>query len=184
MSTADPRRLGYAAGRGRGRDSDSWYTPARYVEAVRTALGHEGIALDPFSSREANAVVGADLYYTEEDDAFRQDWRAPTVFMNPPYSGRLVLDAVRTFLDRYDSGAFARGIILMNATTDTRAGQLVLRRALAVCFTDHRIAFWNADGKAISGNTKGQMFAYFGPSGTDQQFREEFAEIGAVMSHG
>src|SRR5437660_5851756 len=65
---ADAERLGYVGKRpGIRRDSDSWFTPAQYLDAVRAVLGR--IDLDPFSSEAANLSVRAKRYYTESDDA-------------------------------------------------------------------------------------------------------------------
>jgi hypothetical protein len=49
----------------------------------------------------------------------------------------------------------------------------------AICFPSKRIAFWNADGKAISGNTRGQMFLYFGHD--RKAFRSVFGDLGVVI---
>lgn len=176
-STANPKRLGYVGKTpgGTKRDSNAWFTPPRYLDAVRLALGGS-INLDPFSSTEANSKVEAEQFFTEEDDAFSRDWSVQsdgnvfdakagnkrTVFMNPPYSGKLCSEAVTRFLDEYKSGSFTHGIFLVNNATETKWFQRALVECSAVCFTGHRISFWNADGKAQSGNTRGQAFLYFG----------------------
>lgn len=183
VSTADPRRLGYVGSVPQGpRDSDAWFTPAKYVLAARQSLGGY-ISLDPFSSIEANKVVQADRFLTESDDAFKQDWfprvrtedeRPRTVWMNPPYGAGLVTDAVTLFLNHYQAGLFDRGIILVNNATETKWFQKALTRASALTLTNHRISFWNADGKAVSGNTRGQAFFFFGedPGGFIQVFSD------------
>ena len=182
---AEGSRLGYV-GRapGASRDSNSWYTPAPYIEAARNALGG-AIDLDPFSSLEANKVVKATRFFTEEDDAFAQNWASPVggdnrVWMNPPYSGKLCADAVSRFLDEVNAGTITAGVFLVNNATETRWFQRALKMASAVCFTDHRISFWNADGKAISGNTRGQTFFYFGEK--PALFASAFSARGTVIT--
>lgn len=142
------------------RDSDSWYTPACYLDAARKVLG--GIDLDPFSSYEANRKVRATQYLTVSYDSIANEWpKARTVWMNPPYSAGLCGKAAERFIDQYKKGRFDHGIVLVNNATDTKWFKVLAQHAAAVAFTDHRISFWNADGKAVSGNTRGQCFLLF-----------------------
>lgn len=173
---ADVSRLGYVGKRPGSRDSDSWFTPPRYLEGVRSVLGR--IDLDPFSSAIANQTVKAKHYYTEADNAFDKSWLAGSVFMNPPY-GKLCRSAVEKFTDEFQRGHFKTGIVLVNNATETRFFQLLLETASAVCFTNHRISFYNADGKRISGNTRGQAFFYFGQK--RNLFRKTFTQFGSVL---
>jgi hypothetical protein len=46
--------------------SAEWFTPACYIEAVRAVLGT--IDLDPASCEEANRIVGATRYHTQESE--------------------------------------------------------------------------------------------------------------------
>ncbi len=174
---ADAKHLGYVGRKPGTRDSDAWFTPARYIAAVRAVLGR--IDLDPFSSDIANLTVQASAYYTEQDDAFSNSWLARSVFCNPPY-GKVCRRAVEKFVEEYRRGTFQHGIILVNNATETRAAQLLFKTASAVCFTDHRIAFSNADGKGVSGNTRGQCFFYFGSK--LGLFRKVFAQFGSVLA--
>jgi hypothetical protein len=185
---ADRERLGYV-GRLPGvsaRDSDSWYTPAAYLEAARTALGG-AIYLDPYTSDAANQRVGAAVTYTLENPAPAGElWPVgPSCWMNPPYSGALVLTASEQFVSAFQARRFERGIVLVNNATETRFFGLLLRAAAAVCFTDHRISFDSLDGKRISGNTRGQAFFYFDRQrARAKEFAAAFAPFGPVMRCG
>lgn len=66
-------------------------TPEWLVEKARRVLGR--IALDPASSAEANARVGADRYITRDEDGLGATWEGP-VFLSPP-GGRLGTTQVR-----------------------------------------------------------------------------------------
>lgn len=186
MNYATSNRLGYIGSkpgaRDASRDSDSWYTPQQYIEAARRVMGK--IDFDPFSSPEANARVKAKRYLTAADDATTAKWtasngKAMSVWMNPPYSSKLVKAAAALFTENVRNGAIAEGIVLVNNATDTLWFHELLAAASAVCFTKGRIAFENVDGKNISGNTRGQAFLYFG--GNVAKFKAEFSAFGAVI---
>ncbi len=181
-NSANANRLGYVGkrpGSSIRRDSDSWFTPARYLDAARSVLGR--IDLDPFSSPLANLTVRARHYFTESDDAFTKTWDAGTVWMNPPY-GRSCRAAVEKFVEQFVSGHFQSGIVLVNNATETKMFQLLLATGAAVCFTNHRISFTNRDGKRISGNTRGQAFFYFGRDAKIPAFAVAFTPFGKVLS--
>ena len=182
MSTANVVKLAYV-GRQPGttaRDSDSWFTPASYIERARSSLPNGVIDFDPFSSVAANRTVRANVYYTVDDDALTKEWpRVRSVWMNPPYSGALCSNAVNRFCDEYVSGTFDAGVILVNNATETKWFQRMLKLATTVCFTSHRISFENIDGKRKSGTTRGQAFLYFGLNSA--RFTEAFSDVGAVI---
>lgn len=185
MEKAKAAHLGYVGSvPGRtalGRDSDSWYTPQRYIESARAVLGR--IDLDPFSSLTANGRVRARRFITAEQDATRTAWTTPSksirVWMNPPYSSRLIKAACGLFVEGVKCGRIEAGIVLVNNATDTLWFHELMSEAAAVCFTKGRIAFENFDGKHVSGNTRGQAFVYFGPDA--EVFRAEFAKYGCVL---
>jgi phage N-6-adenine-methyltransferase len=185
QSTADYRLLAYAGSPSKpDRDSNDWHTPAQYIEAARIVLGR--IDLDPFSSAKANETVKADRYFTKADNALPpRHWadRPITVWANPPY-GRGVIDAAITrFL--VELPRLSAAIVLTNNATETRWFQSMMRECQAVCFTDHRIAFVSPDNKAVSGNTRGQCFFYFGQRW--DRFARAFKQFGpccAVIAQG
>lgn len=162
------------------RDSDSWFTPPEYLDSVRTVLGR--IDLDPFSSEVANEIVGATHIFTTDKSAFENDWnigKDVKVFMNPPYSAGLCGRAVNRFVDQFEASSFEEGIVLANNATDTRWFSALVNHCSAICFTNHRISFWNSDRKNVSANTRGQAFIYFGKSCS--KFKKTFEKHGFVM---
>ena len=159
-----------------GRDSDSWYTPSEYIESARQVLGT--IDLDPFSSALANDVVKATRYHSEDDSSLEVEWNANAVWMNPPY-GPLCSAAVDKFIEQFTKRNFVEGIILVNNSTDTKWFKRLAEHASAWCFTDHRIGFNAPDGKSLGGNTRGQVFIYFGAN--IQKFKQQFDKHGLVL---
>lgn len=184
-SKADTNKLAYIGAKPgtepkQKRDSDSWFTPAEYIDSVRAVLGK--IDLDPFSSDHANEIVGATHIFTLQNSAFDNDWKVAEkvrVFMNPPYSAGLCGRSVNRFIDQYQAKRFVEGIVLANNATDTRWFSALVTRCDSICFTNHRISFWNADRKNISGNTRGQAFFYFG--NRPEKFKKTFEKHGFVM---
>ena len=189
---ANVNRLAYI-GRKPGaetRDPDSWYTPRTYVNAARRVMG--GIDLDPFSSPEANETIQARHFFTTSVSAFNRQWRTPKmakeypdglrVWMNPPYSAGLIHRAVSAFLEAHAAGHIAQAVILANNSTDTQWFKALREVAEGVCMTTHRIAFEAVDGKRVSGNTRGQVFFYFGSPAQAEAFTVEFSHFGWCIS--
>jgi hypothetical protein len=80
--------------------NDEWCTPPHIAAAARIVLG--GIDFDPFSSPQGNESIKASKYWTKKDDAFAAPWPVhsnSSVWMNPPYSRVLIVEAVNTFSD-------------------------------------------------------------------------------------
>ena len=153
--------------------TNEWYTPAKYIEAARAVLGT--IDLDPASCAEADVVVGAGTYLTEDDDGMGHPWHG-AVWLNPPY-GRIAGDFITRLVDEYDAGRTTAAIALVNAhCTDTTWFQRLWDHTL--CFTHHRIDFARGTDRR-SGSTHGSVFAYLG--GDPQSFAEHFAQFGAVV---
>jgi phage N-6-adenine-methyltransferase len=192
-NVADVNRLAYIGrkpGAENARDPDSWYTPKTYVEAARRVMG--GIDLDPFTSSQANEIIRATYYFTQEKSAFAYPWRTPAlcklyphgfrVWMNPPYSAQLISRAIETLLEARAAGHVAQATVLVNNSTDTQWFKALREEAEAVCLTTHRIAFESLDGKRVSGNTRGQVFFYFGPAAQAEAFTVEFSRFGWCVS--
>jgi phage N-6-adenine-methyltransferase len=117
-------------------DSGEWYTPAAFMGAVHEVWPF--IELDPASSEEANRVIGAQRYFTMEDDALAQDWTSETLYLNPPY-GDVIADFIAKLLYEVEAGHVQEAIVLVPARTDT-AWFRSLRR-YPRCFISGRLKF-------------------------------------------
>lgn len=160
-------------------DGDEWYTPARYIELVRTVLGE--IDLDPASNPHAQKTVRAGRFYTKEDDGLSQPW-AGRVFIGPPYSAALVKRFITRLIHEYDAGRVTSAIALVNNCTDTSWCQSLMRASSATCFTSGRIPFERVDGAKFA-TRQGQIFALLsGDAETIGRFRTEFSSVGLIIS--
>jgi len=157
--------------------SNEWYTPARYIEAARRVLG--SIDLDPASNPFANRTVKATNFYTQEDDGLQFNWHG-NVWMNCPYgrdggeSNQGIWSA--RLIEQYRTGFVTAAVMLVNAVTDRT--WFAPLWDFPICFTDHRIRFYDEDGEAGS-PTHGNALVYLGEH--KQLFAEEFHQFGPVV---
>lgn len=163
----------------RRQENDEYYTPGEYIEMAREVMG--GIDLDPASSEEAQGVVCAERYWTYLDDGLSEnkEWLG-RVWMNPPYSRRLMMPFVERFCREWVVGNISEGIVLSYNSSDTRWCQMLLGRCSAVCFPKGRIQFYGPGGRTDAGPLKGQMFTYFSRRGTEE-FVDVFGELGVCF---
>lgn len=159
-----------------GTGENEWYTPARYIEAARAALGGE-IDLDPASSFKAQATVKAAHFYDEATDGLAQEW-AGRVWMNPPYAQPYIEQFVRKLVGEVEAGRIVAAVALTHNYTDTSWFHCAAEACSALCFTRGRIRFVSPEGVEAS-PTQGQAFFYFGNE--VDRFRRSFADIGFVV---
>lgn len=160
-------------------ESVEWYTPAKYIEAAREALG--GIDLDPASNELANVTVKAERIFTREDDGLEQDWTG-RVFVNPPYGkseeyGSLASAFCNKAMAEYENGNVEACVILVNSL-HSQNWQAALYDYL-LCFVDHRIQFISGDGEENKNPTFQNIFVYLGRDG--EKFLHAFQPFGYVM---
>jgi phage N-6-adenine-methyltransferase len=162
-------------------ESNERYTPPAIIDAARAVMG--GIELDAASCETANQIVKAEFYFTAEDNALIQTWRAKTVWCNPPYGKIKNKSMAGIFLDKmiseYDAGNFEQGIILVNACPSASWFKPAYR--FPICFTDGRIAFLDYTLTPLTQPTKDNALIYIGQN--VERFAHRFdPTIGTVVA--
>lgn len=140
--------------------SEDWYTPPRYVEAVRELFGGE-IDLDPASCAEANLTVRALNIYTAEVDGLRHRWFG-RVYLNPPWGRSTPAKGlfVRKAIAAYEGGEIDCAVLALNSNATTSAWFEPLF-SYPICFPNHRVEHYGPGGKGGAPNS-GTVFIYLG----------------------
>ena len=152
-----------------------WYTPPQYIESARKVMGT--IDCDPCTSTFAQKVVGATHYYTIDTDGLAHPWNG-TVWMNPPYTARIVSKFVDKLLGHLSNGDVTQAIMLTHNNADTAWFHKAAMRCSRACFTRGRVRFYDERGRGNS-PTHGHTFMYFGRR--HRRFAEEFSQYGWVV---
>ena len=155
---------------------NEWYTPPRYIEAARQAMG--SIDLDPCSSEVAQANVRATEYFTIEDDGLDYEWSG-NVWMNPPYGKDLIGMFCDELVAAFDSGNVTQACVLVNNATETAWFQSLLECASATCLPSGRIKFLDVTGEPAKTPLQGQAVIYFGEN--IGEFCDAFEAIGRCL---
>jgi len=170
-SLGQPTRLTLNSG-----DSE-WYTPVEFITAARAVLRE--IDLDPASTIEANMVVGAEKFFTREQDGLTREWKG-RVWLNPPYASDLIGKFIEKLKASFTSGAVPEALALVNNGTETVWFQSICEVVSAICFPKSRVRFWSPDpDRNLTSPLQGQAFLYLGKGWA--RFCEEFRHVGCVF---
>jgi phage N-6-adenine-methyltransferase len=152
---------------------NEWYTPSKYIEAARTAMG--SIDLDPASCELAQETVQSGQYFTIDDNGLTKEWRG-NVWLNPPYSK----ESVGLFATKLveETANLSQAIVLVNNATDTHWFHQIAKVATAMCFVRGRIKFNDKTGTPANSPVQGQVFIYIG--GEVEKFSQVFSEFGFI----
>ena len=162
---------------GHNSGENEWYTPAQFTTAARAAMG--SINLDPASSEIANRTVGADAFFTKEDDGLSREWNG-NVWLNPPYASPLISQFANAVADKFDSGEIDQACVLVNNATETAWFRRLAKSASAICFLSSRVKFLDMNSSPSGSPLQGQAVLYFGNS--LKSFNQAFFELG-FMCH-
>lgn len=159
-------------------ESNEWFTPSQYVEKARELMG--SIDVDPASNAYANEkVVQAKIYYDIQTNGLDKLWHG-RVWLNPPYGrdegGSNQETWSRRLIEQYEAGITKEAVLLVNANTEAKWFQPLYN--YLICFTNHRIRFYNTEGTPNQ-PTQGNAFIYFGNQ--PERFTELFGMFGVIV---
>ena len=120
--------------------TDMWSTPQKFYDKLNKEFNFD---LDPCATIE-NAKC--DLYFTEEENGLKQDWKGFTVFVNPPY-GRVIKDWVKKCHDE-SLKPNTKVVMLIPARTDTIYFHKYIYNIATIRFLKGRLKFGECTNSA------------------------------------
>ena len=166
--------------------NQEWYTPVKYIEMARSVMGT--IDTDPASNEVAQQWIKAKIFYTKEDDGYRQAWIG-NVWCNPPYGRDVKLHYgsnksapvpsywLARALELYEKNQIQQITFLLNRT-GAAWYQEKIPKFSAICEVKKRIAFHDCHGNSSSGARYYNDFLYLGAR--LEQFERVFSQIGRI----
>lgn len=181
-----------------------YFTPSTLTAAARTLLG--GIDLDPASCAIANETVGAEHYYTKDDDGLSKPWHG-RVWLNWPFSageeackpdctkkaclpggkrGHCIAhripsngEWVRKLVSEFNAGHVTEALCICYNCTSEKWFQPL--QGFPRVELHPRTNYLLPDGSTYTGNTKGSVITFF-PANHWRvvKFNEVFGGMGAV----
>lgn len=154
---------------------NEWYTPKEYIAAANEVMG--SIDTDPASSEEANKTVGAEAFFTKEEDGLKEKWSG-NVWMNPPYAKQLIPEFIDAAVSKYKSKEIKQVLILVNNATETGWFQDLLSACSVICFIKGRVKFLDPNGNQ-GAPLQGQAVIYLGDN--IEGFKKSFCSFGKIL---
>jgi hypothetical protein len=160
---------------------DAWGTPAWLIEKVKEVL--ERIDLDPASDSAANRTVGAEKFFTEEDNGLLQNWSG-RVFLNPPGGKSGKNSKTKQFWDKlstsYEAGEVTEAIFMCFSVEALQTTQSCKYPILnyTICIPSKRIQFVNLLGEAKYAPSHSNAIVYLGPR--PNRFKKVFESVGGI----
>lgn len=154
-----------------------WYTPPEIIRLVHLLYHPFRIDWDFASCEEANKIIQAKKYFTIEDNALEQQWKAKRAWLNPPY-GKKVAEFTHALIYGIEMGEIEQAILLINSNTCTKYWQQSAKHASAICFPSSRIKFIDEVGIQQTSPRYDNTLFYFGPD--VGRFWDLFESIGFV----
>ena len=120
--------------------TDMWSTPQKFYDELNKEFNFD---LDPCATID-NAKC--DLYFTEEENGLKQDWKGFTVFCNPPY-GRVLREWVQKCYEE-SLKPNTKVIMLIPARTDTIYFHKYIYNIATIRFLKGRLKFGGCKNSA------------------------------------
>jgi len=146
-----------------------WYTPPEILQKVRELYGV--IQLDPASSEQANKIVKAVMFYTE--NGLEQNWYGD-VWMNHPFSRENNPLWINKAVSEYESGRVRQLTCITYAATSEKWFKPLV--VFPQCYLCPRTNYYLPDGTKKKGVTKGSVITYMGQN--KDKFRKLFKGYG------
>jgi hypothetical protein len=126
------------------------YTPPEVMKIIHDFFGDFGIDLDPCSCEKANTIVQAKRIFTKETDGYIQDWKAKTLFCNPPFgrSKPALRHWTPKIINENKKGNFEVGLYLTPVNACTKWFSPLWKYPI-LFYGPERITFYGEDMKPI-----------------------------------
>lgn len=152
-----------------------WFTPIEIIEAATECMGF--IDLDPASCERANIAIGAQNYFTKEDDGLIKPWDARTVWLNHPFGRKTTPLWINKLFHEFDFEHFDQACVITYAATSEKWFRPLLNHPQ--CFIHGRTNYIARETMLpAKGVSKGSVVTYLGDRTGD--FAKAFEKLGTV----
>ena len=168
------------AGRIVNAEKKDWNTPPKYTIPITEFFGR--IDLDPCSNTTSLIQANTRFIYPSKDGLV-DEWKASTVFVNPPYgrsNGTSLYDWLLKSVNEYEKYNFEVIFLIPVATNTRHFKEIVFKEYDAICFlSDTRLKFYNNGVEDKKGAPMACCLCYKGHRRLE--FKNKFDEYGMVF---